>query len=139
LICNYLTRLRNVNCSPGPHVKRTGDVKAIKIARVNHRNTKKELEFVFEVSADSSSAPTQPAEPKKRSPTSTLDEIPAVSDAILADMLAVLKQHNIDLGDKQEAIQAALRPKVKQHLTIMKNLSYTKGFTATKGIQSRML
>lgn len=33
----------------GTHVKKTGEVRPIKIARMNHRANKKELEFVYEL------------------------------------------------------------------------------------------
>jgi Ser-tRNA(Ala) deacylase AlaX len=48
----------NINCCGGNHVARTGDVKGIKIARINHREPKKELEFVIEVVATQSSTNT---------------------------------------------------------------------------------
>ena len=75
----------NINCCGGNHVARTGDVKGIKIARINHREPKKELEFVIDVvpsqstnspaaanEQSSSSSSTTVVAPKK--PVSNLDD-----------------------------------------------------------------
>lgn len=49
---NYLMKIRNVNCCSGVHLKKTGEVRPIKILRQNYRENKKELEFVFELTND---------------------------------------------------------------------------------------
>lgn len=113
-------------------------MKGIKIARINHRDTKKELEFVVQVAESSSAAPqkgtstTSTTATTKAQPKNTNDDVPTVTNSILAEVFAVLKEHNIDVGDKKEAIQTALHPRIKQPLTTLKNTAYAHGFTANQ-------
>jgi hypothetical protein len=42
-----------------------------------------------------------------------------------------IKRHGIDLKDKEELLVKGVRPALLQNLTISKNVTYTKAFTAS--------
>jgi tryptophanyl-tRNA synthetase len=150
----------NVNCCSGTHLKKTGEVRPIKITRQNYRENKKELQFVFELldapaattsSSSSSSASSSPAASsssnnnakkggkaavpdKPAINTREIDDVRVVSDKLLNEMLEELKKIGgaaAALSAEQQAqLLSTLRPRYEQRLTSLKNQAFTNGFTA---------
>jgi len=127
----------NVNCSSGPLLKNTGEIKPIRIKRTNHRAAKKELEFVFELEEPTTSAKTTDtkkttAKSKEETPKAEPkdnDNAIVVGDRLLDEIFAELNKQGVNLQGKELQIKAVLTPKVQQHLTILKNTAFSHGFT----------
>eukprot|EP01118_Nematostelium_gracile_P010546 TRINITY_DN364_c0_g1_i1.p1 TRINITY_DN364_c0_g1~~TRINITY_DN364_c0_g1_i1.p1 ORF type:complete len:260 (-),score=85.67 TRINITY_DN364_c0_g1_i1:54-833(-) len=126
----------NVNCSSGPLVKNTGDIKPIKIDRVNLRTDKKELEFVFklvneapaqkktEVAQTKAKAPVAPAVSQKDN-----DNVNVITDLVMEEIFAELKKLHVDLQQKEEIVKAISGPRIASKLSILKNTAFSHGFT----------
>jgi alanyl-tRNA synthetase len=140
----------NVNCCSGVHLKKTGEVRPIKILRQNYRENKKELEFVFELTNDlNNPIPTtakdkklakkkinQQQQQKQESQNENKinnDNILIITNELLNDIFKTMKLKNIEISEeKEKEIEKLLKPKIEGRLNLLKNISYTKGFLCTK-------
>jgi len=129
----------NVNCCAGTHCPTTGGIGSMKVLRANYRDNKKELEFVFEVYPNSNQEDKGSVAAPLQRPPLRLDDIPSVAEKLVAEMFATLKEHNVDISGKEEAIRIILKPRIANEITIVKNHAYTSGFTATKTDSTSML
>jgi len=133
----------NVNCSAGPLVKRTGDIKPMKLLRTNFRDQKKECEFVFALldSLEPAAAPSGGKKGNKaetQSSTSTSqqvkgesDDIQFVSQQLLDEILEEFKKHGVTIPqEKSQALSDEIKEKIAHKVNIVKNTAYTKGFNA---------
>jgi len=127
----------NINCSAGPLLTNTGDVKPISIKRTNHRVAKKELEFVFEL-VESEVAPQINLESKKLTKEKESNQKNNNNDSaitntveILDEIFAELKNQGIDVKGKEERIREIISPRIEQKLTILKNTAFANGFICT--------
>lgn len=136
-----------MNCSAGPVLTRTGELKSIKIKRTNHRPQKKELEFVFELVAAGDT--TKVADSKKKAPEKTAvvapspkdnDNVIVISSSILDGVFDELKKQGIDLQGKEQLVKSKLQPRVETKLTILKNTAYSHGFSCKPhNLQTKMM
>jgi alanyl-tRNA synthetase len=148
----------NVNCCVGTHLKKTGDVRFVNSLRFNHRPQKQELEFIFsfnekDVSTNTSKgsssaapesggkkqettsqAPQQNVSPNTKAREFEVDNVDAVSDKILDEVLQALQQVS-DQGkafsvsqEMSKTLRSTLQPKISHHLILLKNASFSKGF-----------
>jgi alanyl-tRNA synthetase len=143
----------NINGCPGAHLAKTSDLSGIKVLRINHRSTKKELEFCVELGpvdapSTSSSQPAASSKEKKtkgkQSQATTTSpkvinyaNVDEVAQSILADVIAKLKIEFADneqalsaLRSKEEHLQKETMPSLVNTLSILRNTSYTSGFSA---------
>jgi len=127
----------NVNCSAGPLLSNTGEIKPIKIKRTNHRATKKELEFVFEL-VESNSTPTEQKPATKTTnaktklntaPQKEYDNVMSITNSILEEVFKELKLQGVDLKEKEALVSKTLTPRIEQKLTTLKNTAYGHGFS----------
>jgi len=129
----------NVNCSVGPLLKRTGEIRQLKVKKTNHRANKQELEFVFELSGTVVSASGEPSkeaakapEPEKKPEPSNLhlDNVHIVGGAILDEFFASLKANGVEITpEKEKAIRRQMNASVETKLTILKNTAFGRGAT----------
>ncbi|EGC39660.1 hypothetical protein DICPUDRAFT_85978 [Dictyostelium purpureum] len=123
----------NINCCPATHLKTTGEIGSIKIAGINHRANKKELEFRFDIGAPLAATTSKP------SSTSSSSAKPATAAAAAPSHNLTLKDTDVQLltkkimqlvveakGDENKLSEA--HTDIEQILTILKNTSYTNGY-----------
>jgi len=127
----------NVNCTVGPVLNKTGEVRILKIKRINHRVPKKEIEFIFELTAKKESAAKPNISKNEEIITTTpvkshnleFDDSRIVGDKVLLDFFTELKYHGIEISEEKEyAIRRTLTPKVENKIHIVKNTAYSRGF-----------
>jgi len=133
----------NVNCSIGPLLNKTGEVRLLKIDRINHREKKQELEFVFLLvggSKESSSTPKKVETPKatKKANDMQLDDVSVVAENILNEMFSQLQKNGVQTDGKEQVIRNKLRPGILQKLTTLKNSSYSRGMSCLPPQQSKI-
>jgi len=122
----------NVNCSVGPLLKSTGELNGIKIKRINFRSTKNEVEFVFGLESSSPSKTNQSQKQKEEIPTKIdYTDVKIMAENLVKECLTEVKSNGIDLKDKEQNLKQSLQFKVEQKLTLLKNASYSQGFSST--------
>jgi len=134
----------NVNCSMGPLLKKTGEVPALSIKRINYRESKKELEFVFELgNAGASVATSSESKSKTIQPSDSiakpvdLENDKVLSELILKDMFAELKAHGVQITtEKEKDITESLQSKILNKIIIVKNTAYSRGFKSLRTISN---
>eukprot|EP01087_Luapelamoeba_hula_P009823 TRINITY_DN2567_c0_g1_i2.p2 TRINITY_DN2567_c0_g1~~TRINITY_DN2567_c0_g1_i2.p2 ORF type:complete len:270 (-),score=59.93 TRINITY_DN2567_c0_g1_i2:1019-1828(-) len=142
-----------VNCSPGDHLAKTGDVGYLHILRINQRNTdkKKELEFCFEVLDEAPADAAGPAaskgkgkgKPKEDAPTgpsakqvqAEAGDVFKVSANLMNDffreLYASLEPAQQELVKKKEKeVRERLEPTVETQLVLLRNASYASGYNS---------
>eukprot|EP01088_Endostelium_zonatum_P003148 TRINITY_DN1426_c0_g1_i1.p1 TRINITY_DN1426_c0_g1~~TRINITY_DN1426_c0_g1_i1.p1 ORF type:complete len:255 (+),score=55.83 TRINITY_DN1426_c0_g1_i1:19-783(+) len=131
----------NVNACPSEHLKKTSDIPfPILIKSINHRPQKSELEFIITVgegtfdleSAEASQ--TQATEAPKESSSNSKKEYVEVSGGNVGEVRDELVQVILDLVENKKLtgtqLKEELESEIELRLLILRNLSYSKGFSA---------
>eukprot|EP01116_Phalansterium_solitarium_P001012 TRINITY_DN10822_c0_g1_i1.p1 TRINITY_DN10822_c0_g1~~TRINITY_DN10822_c0_g1_i1.p1 ORF type:complete len:262 (-),score=91.21 TRINITY_DN10822_c0_g1_i1:44-829(-) len=139
----------NINCCVGQHLKRTSDVRPIKAVRANYRQSKSELEIVFELGgpavdaaaaakaatpAVQAAAPSAAAAPLKSVSDSSVDDVHLVAAKLLERAFASLQLEPAALA----SAKASATPDVVATLTQLKNAAYARGFASQKGVATKI-
>ncbi|KAM9984943.1 hypothetical protein ACTFIY_009358 [Dictyostelium cf. discoideum] len=128
----------NINCCPAVHLKTTGEIGGIKIAGINHRPAKKELEFRFDIVASvvsTTTTTTTTAKPTGRGATKkdaavvneTSFEGSNLKDTNVQYLTQKIIKLVLDSKDSKDSEKEQTTLEIEQLLTILKNTSYTNG------------
>ncbi|KAM9980505.1 hypothetical protein ACTFIZ_007846 [Dictyostelium cf. discoideum] len=125
----------NINCCPAVHLKTTGEIGGIKIAGINHRAAKKELEFRFDIVASvvTTTTTTKPTGrgATKKDATAVANETSFEGSNLKDTNVQYLTQKIIklvlDSKDSKDSEKEQTTLEIEQLLTILKNTSYTNG------------
>eukprot|EP01114_Cavostelium_apophysatum_P015806 TRINITY_DN4388_c0_g1_i1.p1 TRINITY_DN4388_c0_g1~~TRINITY_DN4388_c0_g1_i1.p1 ORF type:complete len:282 (-),score=72.54 TRINITY_DN4388_c0_g1_i1:30-845(-) len=133
----------NVNCTVGPLLGKTGEIRPIKIKRTNHRANKGELEFIFELVDQETTANTSNKSDKGKPATTAaattapstntfqLDDAVLVGKKLVEDFFAEMKAQGVEVTkEKEDLIRPLLEQRAANKLSIMKNTAYSRGFAA---------
>eukprot|EP01132_Coremiostelium_polycephalum_P000803 gene803-998_t len=126
----------NVNCCPATHLKTTGEIGSIKIAGINHRPQKKELEFRFDIGPALSDSDVAAVTGNKRGqqPQKNQQQQQQSKPAVTSDdtNIQVITKKIIELSIKNASNPQASQLEIESLLTILKNQSYATGFASAK-------
>jgi len=134
----------NINCCPSEHLSTTGEMGGIKILNLNHRPSKNELEFSFEVYPKGKEVPTKKANdhPQKShtqassttpssAPKLDITDIAALSHTIV-DLVLKETQEGKTEGRNEEETKEKVISQVELLLSSLKNNAYANGFTSKR-------
>ncbi|KAN0026282.1 hypothetical protein ACTFIV_007266 [Dictyostelium citrinum] len=122
----------NINCCPAVHLKTTGEIGGIKIAGINHRPAKKELEFRFDIVASAVDAtPVKPTGRGSKKAAIVVNqpsvEGPTLKDTNVQYLTQKIIKLVLDSKDNEKELKEQTTLEIEQLLTILKNTSYTNG------------
>ncbi|KYR02229.1 putative alanyl-tRNA synthetase [Tieghemostelium lacteum] len=126
----------NVNCCAHSHLKSTGEIGAISITGINHRASKNELEFRFDILASLPDNNNNNNNNKDKKQTTNNSKVESTESGLSSKDTNI--QHisqeiyNIISRDinSNQVMTDKTRSEIESILTILKNASYSKGLSS---------